>query len=251
MTRMLLTIALSMPLAAPSAAQDDADQAATNAEGHVVGLLMVPDLMPPNPCAPVTVGFSVSLFDARNAATSVGELRVVRGPLGADAAASRCDEGPQVRVLVGGTSFPVATEEHSYEETSLVVTAIEQGWYQIRTGGAPGLLWMRHQPGSVYRSLAQLFDGTLTYLGENWDRRLYTSPGGTFAITPRLTPAEESPQLAVKVDEVVVVDGVYWARVTFVTSCDGEPSHRGSGWVRVHGPMPSPLPMLWFYSRGC
>lgn len=252
MARILLAVALLMLAGSPVAAQDPGEEEAPPPEGQVIGLLMVPTLMPPNACAPVTVGTSVPLYATRGAPTPIGEIRVVRGPLEPDARASSCQEGPDVRVTVRGATFGLVTEEHGYEEESLMVTAAEPGWYQIRTGGTPGLLWMRHPPGVVYRPLAELFKDSLTYLNDGWDRRLYTSPYGGFTVIPRLSARNGRFEPAVNVNEVAVVDGVYWARVTFVESCDPyAPMPQGRGWVKVHEPKPTWRPTLWFYSRGC
>ena len=246
--RTLVALAVLALMSVPVHAQDFEDEPEKVFEGHVVGLLSVPTIMPPNPCAPVKVGNSVPLYLRPGDAAPIGELRVIRGPLGADAIASSCKDGPEVHVVLPGRSFPVATEEHAYEESSLVVTTASHGWYQIRTGGEPGLLWLRHTSGSTYRNLAALFEHGMTYLTETWDGRLYTRPSGTSTVSHNGLPDEQGVVLY----EMVRVAGASWARVTFIEHCtDDKPPPRPTGWVKIHAPKPSEVPVVWFYARGC
>lgn len=215
--------------------------------GHVIGLLMVPELMPPDSCTPFPPA-AVPLYPARGASTPIGELRGA----GRSPSATVC-EFPDVRAIVGRSSFEIATDEHAYEERSLIVTAATPGWYQVFTGGRPELVWMRPTARSVYRPLDRLYEDGLTYLRAEWDRRLYASPNGAFSELARLSAGDQHFEPMVKVDEVALVEGTYWARVTFIENlCDPEkPSGQGRGWVRVHGPQPSARPILWFHARGC
>lgn len=206
---------------------------------------MVPELMPGD-CQPFAPA-SLPLYAARGGAP-IGEMRGAGRP-----PTTTVCEFPDVRAVFGRRSFEIATEEHGYEERSLIVTATVPGWYQVATGGRPALVWVRPTARSVYRPLAELFKESLTYLGEEWDRRLYTSPGGSFSLLARPVAANERFEPMVEVNEVARVKGVYWADVTFIENpcTPDEPSGRGRGWVRVHGPQPSDGPVLWFHSRGC
>lgn len=245
MTHTLLCLTLLALVVSPSLAQNPPQTRGGDRKGYVIGLLMVPELLPGDcePFAPATL----PVFAVPGGAP-IGELRGEGRP----PAVTVC-EFPEVRAVIGGASFDVATAEHGYEEPSLIVTATRGGWYQVATGGRPALVWMKPTARSVYRPLAALFTDSLTYLGPEWDRRLYTRPGGAFSVLAPPPGAGELFEPSVDVGEVTLFRGVYWARVTMVTSpcTPDEPAAQGSGWVRVHGPEAPARPILWFHSRGC
>jgi hypothetical protein len=228
-------------------------QAQPGRDGKTIGLLHVPEILPANICADVQLGV-YPLFAAPEG-RRIGELRVVRGPLQPSPDRGSCLDGPDVQAVLGRASFAVPTQEHGYEEPSLVVTETARGWFRILTGGQPEFAWMRPTRRSLYRPLAALFADSLTYLRDDWDGRLYSSPYGSFRLVSRPDAADGNREISVKVNEVSVVDGVYWARITFIPEpCSNDENEMravGRGWVRVHQAEPSWRPMLWFHSRGC
>lgn len=237
--RSSLLAALLVTAGLPTLAQDDA-------VAPLVGLLEVPELMPADPCR-VFAPIALPLYASPEAPTPIGHLR------GSGRATATPCEFPAVRVAVGAVSQQVATEEHAYEAQSLLVTEVRPGWYRILTGARPAVAWLRAGRDHVYRPLATLYEDGLTYLGDTWDRRLYTRPNGAVTRVLAEVPRGQRFQPVVRVDEVTVVDGIHWARVTFIENPCGETgSHlRGSGWVRVHAAGHRHRPVLWFYSRGC
>jgi hypothetical protein len=199
----------------------------------------------PGDCEPFPPA-TVPIYASRDG-QPIGELRGSGRP----ATATVC-EFPDVRAVIGPSSFDIATDEHGYEERALIVTATAPGWYRVFTGGRPERVWIKATPRSVYRRLKELFAESLTYLTADWDRRLYARPFGSFTRAPRPGDADATTEQTVDVHEVTVVKGVYWARVSFVAGCDArQPTTQGHGWVRVHRPAPAQSVMLWFYSRGC
>lgn len=215
------------------------------AKPPVIGLLEVPELMPADPCrvfAPVVL----PLYASPEASIPIGQLH------GSGRATATPCEFPEVRLLVGEASQPIAIEEHGYEEQSLLVAEVRGGWYRILTGATPASAWLRPSPGHVYRPLAQLYKDTLTYLSDRWDRRLYARPNGGVRLVSAGSTPERRFEPSIRVEQVTVVDGVHWARVTFVENpCDGDRGPvQGLGWVRVHDANHD-RPVLWFHSRGC
>ena len=165
------------------------------ASDKTIGLLAVPELMPGDSCEPFPPA-TVPLYAARGG-RPIGELRGAGRP----ATATVC-EFTEVRAVIGRSSFEMATDEHGYEERALIVTATAPGWYRVFTGGRPELVWIKATPRSVYRPLKDLFEDSLTYLTDDWDRRLYTSPFGAFTRVPKPAGAEAPVEQTVEVHEV-------------------------------------------------
>ena len=248
MTRRLVLAVSMLLLVVPAARAQD------GGGGHVIGLLEVPDVIDLVRCQPTLEG-PVDLFASPSTRVKVGELRAAPAQPTLAGHDFECEGGHEVRIFLGSSpSGELETLEHGYEEESLVVTATVPGWYRIRTGGEPALAWLRATPRSVYRPLSVLYEDGLTYLSEDWDGRVHVRPNGTFRVVPR--PWRDGDrEISVRVDEVAAIAGVYWARITFVPEpCRSDESEMravGRGWVRVHQPLPSARPMLWFHSRGC
>jgi len=113
-----------------SAAFGSAWPAKLRADDKTIGLLAVPELMPGDSCQPFPPA-NVSLYAVPDG-RPIGELR----GSGRAATATVC-EFPDVRAVIGQSSFEMATNEHGYEERALIVTATAPGWYRVFTGAIP------------------------------------------------------------------------------------------------------------------
>jgi hypothetical protein len=180
--RTILTLALLILIGPSAAAQISGEYEGPAPEGHVIGLLQVPEVRPSDPCGDVEK-VSLRLYAAPGAAKPIGSIQVLKGPQKLDN--YNCGSPPDVRVILGRTSTELLTEAHGYDAESLIVTAVQPGWYQIRTGSTPALAWIAATPRSIYRPLAELFVDSLTYLTHAWDRRLFNSPNGAHRQLPR------------------------------------------------------------------
>lgn len=132
-------------------------------------------------------------------------------------------------------------EEVGYEETGIVVFERQQDWMRIKNKQGANL-WVRMPQGGKFMGLAELFEGSLTYLPkEDWDERLSKTAGG-----PRGAKIKAELDPTVKVVNKQMVEGKLWVEVTIFDASPCEvpkPKVIARGWV--------PARMVWYYSRGC
>ncbi|MSO20150.1 MAG: hypothetical protein EXQ56_06735 [Acidobacteria bacterium] len=156
------------------------------------------------------------------------------------------------RVVANSQSGQLVTKEHGYGEYSLVVLERRavggQGWARVALND--GNAWIPEPAGATFRAYADLVKGSLAYLTEAWDGRVWDSPGGIAKMIP--FRQIKRPEHAADVLEYREVSGQLWFRVNVFSEspCETEqPVSLIAGWVPPYNARGQ-----WtadFYSRGC
>lgn len=149
------------------------------------------------------------------------------------------------------------SREHGYEQISATVYSTSTDshgglWYRLRqaTADQEDFGWLSPVDAGQYRDVHSLMEEGLSYLTEDWDRRLFQDPMTT-------SPATTIPDAERR--SVVRIIGIYhehgsrepWYRLEIVKgSCmEDQPEVVATGWVPAYAA--SGRNNVWFYSRGC
>ena len=241
--RAALAVALAAAVAfSRAAAALDAIPQQEFAYDRIVGLLTLPEVFGDNPCEKFVPG-EILLYAAPDARRATGSIRVDR-----HWTLPECS-GLMVNVHAG-ESRPVTelpTREHAYEAPAAIVLERRGQWYRVQL--AEGSAWLRASARNEYLSLEKLLADRMTYLTDEWDGRLHSSPG---AIADALRPRVPAGR-PVRVQAFQRVGNQLWIRVSVMThsicqSADA-PTVAAEGWLPAYSAKGQPT--VWFHSRGC
>jgi hypothetical protein len=159
-------------------------------------------------------------------------------------------EGLEVGVRMAGDAAvqPFPTQEYGYEEPGAVVLERRDRWFRVRLSS--GSAWLEASALDEFYSLDRLYEQSLTYLTDAWNRRLSASPGTADRAARHPIRTGGFPA---RVGRSSREHGELWFFVEILShsGCDGnvEPTVADRGWVQAHGT--SGEPSIWFRSRGC
>lgn len=189
----------------------------------------------------------------------VGHLRIDRllnreGPV---------RDGLPVHVDVDGSMQEIAritdpagiVTDGNEEWESALVYARRPGWYQIRLAGAGQRLgWVKAADTDAFISLPELLRDRLSYLGRNWDGRIWHSPDGSggFALSALHDPGLTRPEHAITVTSIKETPTGTWLHVQLHKNADCTRSDETlveTGWVPAWSD--KGLPVGGFYAKGC
>lgn len=245
----LLLFAL-VSTAAPGSQEHMVSYAQT--EERVVGLLEVPEILGDVECKnfqPRSIQFYGSPSKDRPS-TGTAEVRPYRLAEEPD-----CYFGKVVvrRSAVGSAEEELPTEESGYEEKAAVVYERSGQWFRIalRKGSA----WIeRTGPVDFLAYPAGLTsDQYLTYLRQDWDGRIWPSPGAAASVAaPRGWQEHRARSLPIRVLSTRTVNREVWIQIRFETDERCGQTLEGvtplEGWVPAYRQNAT---SVWFSSRGC
>lgn len=149
------------------------------------------------------------------------------------------------------------SREHSYEQVSAVVYATAPGsqgelWYKVRYTVAEktGFGWLSPHEAGPYREASSLIVEGMSYLTEDWDRRLFQKPDAASRETKFDGPERQPSVRILEVYHPPATQDPWYLLAIVRGACTGEPVEiLAAGWVPAY--TPAGLNATWFYSRGC
>lgn len=200
------------------------------AQDRVIGLLEIPALHS---------GLNAGLRDV-----TIGPVALFEEPR----------QEAEVAVVVRNRT-QLASHEHGYGQVSAAVYGVQGdssgfSWYRLRfvDGERAVFAWLSQADAGEYRDIHTLNQSGLTYLTDEWDGRIFESPG--------LGSASRSFEDLGNRPDVRVVTlwreaSEFWYLVVLGRgSCSGEPLQVvATGWVPAYSEAGGNT--VWFSSRGC
>ena len=245
----LLLIAV---LAGVTHASQDHAVSSGQTEERVVGLLEVPEILGEVECKdfkPRSLSFYASPSKAQPAAGTI-EARPYRPPEDPDC------YFPKVvvrRAAVRTSEEELPNEEVGYEMKAAVVYERNGRWFRIALSKGSGWIEREGTMEFLPYPAGLVSDDHLTYLRQDWDGTLWSTPGtASAAPAPRGWQVYRARNLPIRVLATRTVGSDVWIQIRFETDEVCGRTLEGvtplQGWIPAYREKAT---SVWFHSRGC
>ena len=127
-------------------------------------------------------------------------------------------------------SDDLMSQEHGYGERSAIAYNRKGDWFLIKSKSKMG--WLAPQYAGKFHSYEDLIKNGLSYLDQNWDGRIYSSPDNPKGIDQRM-PSKEKQDI--KILEAKLISGRLWFQIQLIDGrCEGEENLGKKGWVPAY-----------------